>query len=162
MTLVKGIWYDNELNYKYGDHKFELLPNSNGVSIVKCSTCLESRMYLSLMNVALCKKIKPTWCFKIELELISFFIILKNQITAATYPDLHHTLMGFITVRNPSDVVIKTKQILKISPDSFDRETVLLGIKETRYNWPTLLFENRKGRFVLLMWIGGLRQLRFL
>ena len=34
MTLVKGVWYDTELNYKYGDHKFELLPNSNGVSIV--------------------------------------------------------------------------------------------------------------------------------
>lgn len=60
MTLVKDIWYDNELNYGYGDHKFELLPNSNGISIVKCSTCLESRMYLSLMNMVLCKKIKPT------------------------------------------------------------------------------------------------------
>ncbi|MDH3502625.1 MAG: hypothetical protein OEL69_09030 [Nitrosopumilus sp.] len=28
MTLVDGVWYDNELNYKYGDHKFALLPNS--------------------------------------------------------------------------------------------------------------------------------------
>lgn len=49
-------------------------------------------------------------------------------------PDLHHNLMGFITVKNSSNVVIKTKQILKISPDSFDRETILLGIRETRYN----------------------------
>ena len=49
-------------------------------------------------------------------------------------PDLHCNLMGFITVKNPSDVVIKTKQILKISADSFDRETILLGIRETRYN----------------------------
>jgi len=58
MTLVNGIWYDNELNYKYGNHKFVLLPNSDGISIVKCSTCLNSRMYLSLMNMAACEKIK--------------------------------------------------------------------------------------------------------
>lgn len=49
-------------------------------------------------------------------------------------PNLHSSLMGFITVKNPTDVVIKTKQILKIVPDSFDRETILLGIRETRYN----------------------------
>ena len=55
-------------------------------------------------------------------------------------PDLHHNLMGFITVKNPSDVVKITKQILKILPDSFDRETILLGIKETRYNWPNTAF----------------------
>jgi len=55
MTLVNGVWHDNELNYKYGDHKFVLLPNSDGISIVKCSTCLESRMFLSLMNLAVCK-----------------------------------------------------------------------------------------------------------
>lgn len=60
MTLINDIWYDNKLNYKYGNHTFELLPNSEDISIVKCSTCLESRMYLSLMNMALCKKIKPT------------------------------------------------------------------------------------------------------
>ena len=54
--------------------------------------------------------------------------------TVTACPDLCHNMRGFITVKNPSDVVIKTKQILKISPDSFDRETVLLGIKETRYN----------------------------
>lgn len=34
MTLINGVWYDNELNYKYGDHKFALLPNSDGMSIV--------------------------------------------------------------------------------------------------------------------------------
>ena len=34
MTLINGVWYDNELNYKYGDHKFALLPNSDGTSIV--------------------------------------------------------------------------------------------------------------------------------
>ena len=55
MTLVNDVWYDNELNYKYGDHKFALLPNSNGISIVKCSTCMESRMYLILMNLPTCK-----------------------------------------------------------------------------------------------------------
>lgn len=33
MTLVNGVWYDNELNYKYGDHKFSLLPNSDDVLI---------------------------------------------------------------------------------------------------------------------------------
>jgi hypothetical protein len=58
MTLINGVWYDNELNYKYGDHKFALLSNSDGMSIVKCSICLESRMYLSLMNMAECKEIK--------------------------------------------------------------------------------------------------------
>ncbi len=60
MTIISDVWYDNELNYKYGDHTFALLPNSDGVSIVKCSACLESRMYLSLMNMDLCKKTKPT------------------------------------------------------------------------------------------------------
>ncbi len=59
MTLVNDVWYDNELNFKYGDHKFALLPNSNSISIVICSICLESRMYLSLMNMADCKGIKP-------------------------------------------------------------------------------------------------------
>ena len=54
MTLVSNVWYDNKLNYKYGNHKFALLPNSNGISIVKCSTCMESRMYLSLMNMTKC------------------------------------------------------------------------------------------------------------
>jgi len=29
---------------------------------------------------------------------------------------------------------MKTKQILKLDPESFDRETVLLGIKEILYN----------------------------
>ena len=29
---------------------------------------------------------------------------------------------------------MKTKQILKLLPENFDRETILLGIKETRYN----------------------------
>ena len=72
--------------------------------------------------------------FQNETGANPFFIILKNQITVATCPDLHHNLIGFITVKNPSDAMIKTKQILKIFPDSFDRETILLGIKETRYN----------------------------
>ncbi|WP_420544699.1 hypothetical protein [Nitrosopumilus sp.] len=72
--------------------------------------------------------------FQNETGANQFFIILKNQITVTTCTDLHHNLMGFITVKNPSDVMIKTKQILKIFPDSFDRETILLGIKETRYN----------------------------
>jgi hypothetical protein len=58
MTLVNGVRYDNELTYKYGNHKFALLPNSDGISIVKCSICLESRMYLSLMNMTECKEIK--------------------------------------------------------------------------------------------------------
>jgi hypothetical protein len=44
MTLVNDVWYDNELNYKYGDHKFALLPNSDGISI-----------YLTLMNLPTCK-----------------------------------------------------------------------------------------------------------
>lgn len=55
MTLVNGVWYDNELDHKYGDHKFVLLPNSDGISIVKCSACLEASMYLSLMNITACK-----------------------------------------------------------------------------------------------------------
>jgi hypothetical protein len=59
MTLVNDVWYDNELNHKYGDHKFALLPNRDSISIVMCSVCLESRMYLSLMNMMDCKGIKP-------------------------------------------------------------------------------------------------------
>ena len=50
------------------------------------------------------------------------------------YPNLHINLMLFISVQRTSNVVMKTKQILKTFPDSFDRETILLGIKETRYN----------------------------
>lgn len=55
MTLVNGTWYDNEKQYRYGDHKFTLLPNSDGTPIMKCSQCKVSRMYLSLMNMTACK-----------------------------------------------------------------------------------------------------------
>lgn len=57
MTCVNDVWYDNELNYKFGDHKFVLSPNSDGIPIVKCSLCLESRMYLTLMGNVHCTNV---------------------------------------------------------------------------------------------------------
>ena len=42
--------------------------------------------------------------------------------------------MWFITVEKPYNIEMKTKQILKLIPENFDKETVLLGIKETLHN----------------------------
>ena len=55
MTLVDGVWYDNESKYGYGNHIFTLFPNSEGIPIMKCSYCKLSRMYLSLMDMTACK-----------------------------------------------------------------------------------------------------------
>lgn len=55
MSLVDGVWYDTKLNYNYGNHKLVLLPNSEGINIVKCEKCRESRMYLQIMNMTACK-----------------------------------------------------------------------------------------------------------
>jgi hypothetical protein len=57
LTLVNGIWYDNELKYGYGEHSFILAPNSDGISIVKCAHCLQTRMYLQLMDMTSCKSV---------------------------------------------------------------------------------------------------------
>lgn len=54
MTLVDGVWYDNELNYGYGKHEFILSSNEDGIDIVKCKNCNESRMYLTLMDKTAC------------------------------------------------------------------------------------------------------------
>lgn len=54
MVLVNGVWYDTELSFGYGKHKFELADNGEGIKIVKCSVCKESRMYLMLMDKTDC------------------------------------------------------------------------------------------------------------
>lgn len=55
MSLVNGVWYDTKLSYGYGNHEFDLAPNSEGIMIVKCKRCKESRMYLSLMDMGKCR-----------------------------------------------------------------------------------------------------------
>jgi hypothetical protein len=56
---IENVWHDRKLNYNYGNHKFVLLPNDDNIPIVKCSTCQESRMYLSLMEIETCKGLNP-------------------------------------------------------------------------------------------------------
>jgi len=58
--LIDNVWYDANLNFNYGNHKFTLLPNSDNTSIVKCKVCLESRMYLSLMGIETCTGLKSS------------------------------------------------------------------------------------------------------
>ena len=57
MGLVNGVWYDNKigkmttLKGKYGHlHKFGIRKNSEGIPIVKCIDCNQSRMYIRLME----------------------------------------------------------------------------------------------------------------
>jgi hypothetical protein len=42
--------------------------------------------------------------------------------------------MRFITVERSYNIEMKTKQIQKSIPENFERETVLLGIKQTLDN----------------------------
>jgi hypothetical protein len=42
--------------------------------------------------------------------------------------------MWFITIECAYNIEMKIKQILKIIPENFDRETTLLGIKEILHN----------------------------
>jgi len=58
MTVVNGIWYDNRIG-KIKDydgigsdhiHIFGMGKNSEGIDIVKCKKCKESRMFIMLMQ----------------------------------------------------------------------------------------------------------------
>lgn len=73
MTLVNGIWYDNELGkYKlFADeiksglqikkpHKLGIEPNSDGIQIVKCIVCHRSRMSIIGLGIYNCDKPNPT------------------------------------------------------------------------------------------------------
>jgi len=55
---IENVWYDRKLTNNYGNHKFSLLLNNEDIPIVKCSICLESRLYLSLMGIETCKGLK--------------------------------------------------------------------------------------------------------
>ena len=61
MTLVNNIWYDNILdNLKVWrvsgyNHEFGILPNSEGIPIIKCTKCKLSRMWIGLFETKECK-----------------------------------------------------------------------------------------------------------
>lgn len=60
LVMVGGTWYDNELgNTKVWRregymHEFQLAPNSDGIQIVKCKNCNESRMWIGVIENKRC------------------------------------------------------------------------------------------------------------
>lgn len=66
MTLVEGVWYDNELG-KYPlfprelsihinkPHQLGIEPNSLGIPIVKCMKCHISRMFITGHDIYNCQ-----------------------------------------------------------------------------------------------------------